>query len=338
MKKILIFTISVILIINSFNATKSAKADFELPFTDLPTEHSDYEAIKYLYDRNIIQGYSDNTFRPEQTVNRAEALKIILMSSNYHFSETDEQIQLVNAENATPEVSINSEISAFLDISAKDWYYPYIKKANEMDIIHGYPNGFFYPEKSINLSEALKIILLSFSAEITQTMVDNPYNDVAVETWYAPYFSVFQNYKLLETDTDNNIYPNRPVSRAMLSSLIYRYIKRDEIKIINEKKQEQIEYIYGKATFYGEGDGFDGNHTANGEVFDKNQFTGASRTLPFNTKIRVYNLETNDYVDVRINDRGPYDYRFILDLSAEAFKRLAPISRGYIPIKYEILK
>ncbi|OGJ48051.1 hypothetical protein A2483_05300 [Candidatus Peregrinibacteria bacterium RIFOXYC2_FULL_33_13] len=99
-----------------------------------------------------------------------------------------------------------------------------------------------------------------------------------------------------------------------------------------------MEYIYGKATFYGEGDGFDGNHTANGEVFDKNQFTGASRTLPFNTKIRVYNLETNDYVDVRINDRGPYDYRFILDLSAEAFKRLAPISRGYIPIKYEILK
>lgn len=70
MKKIISFlSISIILAL----AIQPAFA----AFTDVSPSHENYQAINYLERTGIIQGYSDNTFRPEQTVVRAEAVKII---------------------------------------------------------------------------------------------------------------------------------------------------------------------------------------------------------------------------------------------------------------------
>jgi rare lipoprotein A len=60
----------------------------------------------------------------------------------------------------------------------------------------------------------------------------------------------------------------------------------------------------GVASWYGPG--FHGNATANGERYDQNAMTAAHRTLPFNTVVRVTNLDNSKSVVVRINDRGPY--------------------------------
>src|SRR5262245_39570186 len=60
-------------------------------------------------------------------------------------------------------------------------------------------------------------------------------------------------------------------------------------------------YEEGMASYYA--DEFNGRKTSNGEVYDMNKFTAAHRTLPFNTKVRVTNVETGKWVVVRINDR-----------------------------------
>ncbi|MCD4701681.1 MAG: septal ring lytic transglycosylase RlpA family protein, partial [Candidatus Aegiribacteria sp.] len=57
----------------------------------------------------------------------------------------------------------------------------------------------------------------------------------------------------------------------------------------------------GVASYYG--DGFHGNLTANGETFDMNALTCAHLTLPFDTIIRVVNLDNDREVTVRVNDR-----------------------------------
>ncbi len=69
----------------------------------------------------------------------------------------------------------------------------------------------------------------------------------------------------------------------------------------------------GEASWYGPG--FHGRKTANGERFDTYDFTAAHKTLPFNTLLKVTNLENNLYTVVRINDRGPFIKGRIIDLS-----------------------
>jgi peptidoglycan hydrolase CwlO-like protein len=71
----------------------------------------------------------------------------------------------------------------------------------------------------------------------------------------------------------------------------------------------------GEASWYGPG--FAGHRTADGEIFDPSKLTAASPWLPFNTMLRVTDLETGRSVVVRINDRGPFG-RGVLDLSAHA--------------------
>ena len=67
----------------------------------------------------------------------------------------------------------------------------------------------------------------------------------------------------------------------------------------------------GIASWYGPG--FYGRRTANGEILQKGAFTAAHRTLPFGTIVRVTNLENGRYVNVRINDRGPFKYHRVID-------------------------
>jgi rare lipoprotein A len=80
-----------------------------------------------------------------------------------------------------------------------------------------------------------------------------------------------------------------------------------------------------------------GGHTANGEVFNTYDFTAASKTLPFNTRVRVTNVANGKSTVVRINDRGPYVGGRCLDLTQAAFGAIANLGAGVITVRYEVL-
>ena len=77
-----------------------------------------------------------------------------------------------------------------------------------------------------------------------------------------------------------------------------------------------LEVFTGGATFYS--DSFHGKKTANGERYNKNEFTAAHRSLPLGTIVRVTNLSNGNNLLVRINDRGPGKKKLILDVSRAA--------------------
>jgi rare lipoprotein A len=93
--------------------------------------------------------------------------------------------------------------------------------------------------------------------------------------------------------------------------------------------------VTGLASWYGPG--FDGNLSANGEIFDQNALTAAHTELPFGTRVRVTNLDNGRSVIVRINDRGPYVGDRIIDLSAAAAKVLGMLDTGVARVSLEIL-
>ena len=94
--------------------------------------------------------------------------------------------------------------------------------------------------------------------------------------------------------------------------------------------------VCGIATFYGVGDGFHGQRTANGETFDAYRWTAAHPTLAMGTKIRVTNQDNGKQVIVRINDRGPYSHADI-DLSYAAFAHIESTRKGNAIVCYRII-
>lgn len=88
----------------------------------------------------------------------------------------------------------------------------------------------------------------------------------------------------------------------------------------------------GIASHYGDGDGFEGRSTANGETYRSSGYTAAHKTLPFGVRAVVTNLSNGKSVIVRINDRGPFIEGRIIDLSPVAFDEIADRSQGVVKV------
>lgn len=93
--------------------------------------------------------------------------------------------------------------------------------------------------------------------------------------------------------------------------------------------------LKGTASWYGKR--FHGRKTANGERYNMYGMTVAHKKLPFGTLLEVTNLENNKKIIVRVNDRGPYVGRRILDLSYAAAKELDFIHSGTTKILAQIM-
>ncbi len=91
----------------------------------------------------------------------------------------------------------------------------------------------------------------------------------------------------------------------------------------------------GMASWYGYP--FHGRRAANGEIYDMEKLTGAHRTLPFDTRVQVFNLANERSVEVRINDRGPFIEGRVIDLSMAAARAIDLIRPGIVPVRVEVV-
>jgi rare lipoprotein A len=108
---------------------------------------------------------------------------------------------------------------------------------------------------------------------------------------------------------------------------------------VKEEKEENLT-LYKKdvlATYYA--DKFNGRKTSSGERFSNSKYTAAHMSLPFGTKVRVTNEKNGKFVDVVINDRGPFSKKLEIDLTKKAFMEIASNKgSGYFKVKIEVLK
>ncbi len=186
--------------VSDFGEVKSPSLKPEI-FSDIPGSHTYSTAIKYLKDNNIVKGYEDGTFRPDNTLNRAEALKLIL-EANSIFAES-------------------SENSSFSDVSNTAWFAPYIQTALKREIVKGYPDGSFKPGNTVSRAEFLKMAIATGDFPLPEITSD-PYPDIAKEVWYAPYFAFARDQKLLRTSTGNTAIPNGLITRGEAAEIIYK--------------------------------------------------------------------------------------------------------------------
>ena len=95
-------------------------------------------------------------------------------------------------------------------------------------------------------------------------------------------------------------------------------------------------YQIGVASYYGKE--FNGQPTASGRIYNMYRLSAAHRVLPLGTRIRVTNLENGRWVDLDVEDRGPYKEGRILDLSFAAALEVEMVSAGSARVMIEIVR
>jgi len=189
--------------LSEYKRTKGSLQEETAPFSDIPSNHKNSTAIKYLKNNKIIDGYPDNSFKPENPINRAELMKI-----------------LVEGKVGKPDV--NEYKNCFKDIT-NQWYAPYVCYAKSAGWVDGYSDGKFRATQIVNKAEALKMLLNSQGLSIADTISSKPFNDVNTTDWYAKYVSKAKEINILE-ETGEVFNPNEGMKRGGISENLYRIL------------------------------------------------------------------------------------------------------------------
>lgn len=291
-------------------------AEQTAPFNDIQVGSPYFVQVNFLRENGIVKGYDDNTFRPDQAINRAEAA-ILLKKALIDFG---------NKKNTPSEKkTFTMELT---DVPKTHWAYEAIKELAQKSIINRKAKT-FRPSDTINLAEAVKMTIKAeqiYDPSLTiPSDAKSPFKDMKGTEWFAPYIELANTKTMLVYSTKMNIHPDEKMTRGSFVDLMYRAIKTREPG-----------HFFGRGTFYS--DFFQGRGTSNGEKYDMNAYTAANKELPFDTKLKVTYLRNNQSVVVRVNDRGPFTPSLNLDMSRKAFTDLADPSEGIIPIEYQITK
>lgn len=112
------------------DAETAGEIDAAPRYTDM-TFHWSRDMVEQLSEAGIIAGYEDGSFRPDTTVTRAEFAKLIAQSIG------------LRGDDAYP----------FSDVTASDWFAPFVFRCANAEIIRGY-DGAFYPQDEITRQDA----------------------------------------------------------------------------------------------------------------------------------------------------------------------------------------
>jgi hypothetical protein len=180
-------------------------------FNDLDPEHEYFDAIMYLCENGVVQGYDDGSFKADEEANRAELLKMIV-ESMVDFEDMDD-----------------SEYGDCFPDVTDEWFAIYVCYAKEMGTVSGYGagefTGYFLPGGKMNRVESLKVILETYSIELAE-VVEAPFVDTEINVeneWYLPYVVTAQNMELLVQEGDM-LAPTDYMTRGEVAEILYRLL------------------------------------------------------------------------------------------------------------------
>lgn len=218
--------------------------EFTLP-RDIADSYFAAESISFLGARNIIAGYTDGTFKPDNAINRAEFSKVV--KNAFLLSST-----------------MKAAAMPFKDVSVLNWFYTPIRALYNANLVQGYPSGDFFPGRYIQRDEAAKILAVehanlasakalpanasidrdtlgeaAITAQWNQWKNENPrytyviFPDISVNDWAAKYILYAYNLNLITGRTTAEglrFEPNEYITRAEAATLLAKIVQSLNIK------------------------------------------------------------------------------------------------------------
>lgn len=172
------------------------------PFTDVPEGSAGYEGIEFLRNGNVLTGYEDGTFKPDNRLNRAEFAKLIANP----FIMRNARVNECYTENME-----DGDMTVFFsDVQRDAWYGPSICVVKTAKIVDGYDDGTYKPNRTINVAEAMKMLSSTFAFD-TKT---EPNDD-----WFMPYARALAERKAIPTSITGFA---DPITRGEMAEILFR--------------------------------------------------------------------------------------------------------------------
>jgi hypothetical protein len=191
-------------------------------FSDVPSNHPNADAINYVQAQGIVSGYSDGTYRPDQTINRAEFIKIVAGVDIQMIH--DYQNQHPNGPEYEDGICLNifqndDVRMPFSDVQKTDWFANPVCHGFSQNLINGYPDGTFRPAANITVVEAAKILTGLFKIPTLET-----------DPWYKGYVDSLAGKNAIPVSI---VRLDQQITRGEMAEMIYR------LKTHNTGKQSQ---------------------------------------------------------------------------------------------------
>jgi len=174
-------------------------------FADVSDTDPNFEAINYLKEEGVVNGYTGGKFLPEAKISRAEFLKIVILAKD---------------------LKVGNELNCFKDVT-DEWFAPYICYGKKVGLVKGYADGSFKPENDISFAEAAKIIVETYG--INKPEVDST-------QWYFVYVMALDQVNSIP---DSVLSLEEKVSRAEISEMVWRV----DTNNISENSKDSCEII-----------------------------------------------------------------------------------------------
>jgi endoglucanase len=177
----------------------TAFARAEASFKDTKGHFAE-EDINELADDDIVSGYSDDTYRPNDFVSRGEAAKIL-----------------------TKGFSLSSNGKGhFKDVKDDEWYASYVVAVEEAGLFEGYSDGTFKPDGDLSRAEAAKVLALAAGLDLSNG--GGCFSDVSSDDWFAPYVCALSEDDIVSGYGNGTFGPANSVTRGELAKMMVRIL------------------------------------------------------------------------------------------------------------------
>ena len=191
--------------------------------------------IKQLVELGIINGYPDGTFKPYNSITRAQGVAMIIREMNLNTS--------------------NRPNPNFKDIDSKYQFYDEIAAAVDEGIIDGFTDGTFGPNKEMTRSQMAKILVGAYQLKLKESE-SKSFKDVPATYWAHDYINILASNGITVGYEDGTFNPAGNLSRLHFSLFLSRYINEvkneseDEVNELKKKfelKADKTKVSYGQS-------------------------------------------------------------------------------------------
>ena len=171
-------------------------------FTDLPTNHWAYPYVTALASKNIISGYDNGTFKPNNNVTREEFVKMIIGATGLLTDGTQ---------------------CDFSDVPANAWYYEYIASAYQAGVVSGTDNGAFGVGRNITRQDVAVIAarIIKYLKPATTAPADTTLTDIDTVSDYAvSSVKLLNGMGIINGFDDGSFMPHNALTRAEAATII----------------------------------------------------------------------------------------------------------------------
>ena len=202
------------------NSIKIAPSDMESnrtngkksSFTDIYNNPAK-DGIYYLWSNGILSGYSDNTFKPNNPITRAEAVNVILKAKNLKPSKYK---------------------NVFTDVRSTDWFADYLQTATDNKLIQGYPDRSFHPDEYITMAQLAVILDALIKDEVIDKVEAEHILSHFEDKDNIPNWSKISIARLIKSGILSGekqlINADMPISRAEVADTIYKILYKQQLR------------------------------------------------------------------------------------------------------------